>query len=325
MGEASRATPVATASASAAVLARLVRLAVTVTGTDRGALFVRAGDRVGGASAVATVGEAGGMLALAGVVVRSGRASVVGGGRPVAAVPVRRGGEVAGALVIVADDPREDLKAADVELLDDLGGLCGLALDNLGENGALDTAEARARALQTAAAVWDGQATTRGDHVAQLALAIGRELGIPAAELAELEAAGRLHDVGKLRVPNEVLRRAGPLTETEWAMVRMHPVWGEELVSRVPGLEAVAGLVRLHHERIDGRGYPDALPGERIPLAARILGVCDAYTALRSDRPYRPALSVEEALAELRASTGAFDADVVTALEKQLERSPSLG
>src|SRR4051794_34615431 len=167
MGEASRAAPVATASASSdAVLARLVRLAVTVTGTDRGALFVRASDRVGGASAVATFGEAGGMLALAGVVVRSGCASVVGGGRPVAGGPMLRGSDVAGAPVIVADSPREDLTAADVELLADVGGLCAAALDNVAADGALDTAEARARALQTAAAVWDGQAATRSERMA---------------------------------------------------------------------------------------------------------------------------------------------------------------
>jgi hypothetical protein len=320
--EPSRAAQSAPLDARDAVLARLVRLAATVTGTDRGALFLRADERVGGAVAVAVTGQPGGLLGLAGVVLRSGSATVVGEGGPAAAVPVVRHGEVDAALVVARGEG--EIEPQDVERLVELGALCAAALDHAESyDEAVDGTEPQARALQTAAAVWDGHPPSRDDLVARLAEAIGRSMGMAEADLHELELAGRLHDVGKLRVPGNVLRRAGPLTEAEWSSVRMHPVWSAELVSRVPGLEAVAGLVRLHHERIDGRGYPDALPAARIPLGARILAVCDAYAALRSDRPYRAALSIEEAVAELRGATGQFDPDVVRALEDHLERAPT--
>jgi hypothetical protein len=318
----SRAAPPATAPVDA-VLARLVRLAAEVTGTDRGALFVRAEQRVGGAVAVATVGQTGGMLGLAGVALRAGSATVVGEGRPAAAVPVLRQGHPVAALVVASDGRREDLDRADVDRLCDLAALCETALLHADLRGdAFDTSVAQARALETAAAVWDGS-PRRSDQVARLAVEIGGRMGIAGADLSELELSGRLLDVGKLRVPGSVLRRRGPLTEDEWATVRMHPIWSAELISRVPGLEAVAGLVRMHHERADGHGYPGALPGDRVPLAARILAVCDAYTALRADRPYRAALSPAAAMAELRVSSGQFDAAVVDALAEHLAHAPT--
>jgi HD-GYP domain-containing protein (c-di-GMP phosphodiesterase class II) len=99
-------------------------------------------------------------------------------------------------------------------------------------------------------------------------------------------------------------------------VINHHPVWGAELLACVPGVEAVAGIVRFHHERWDGRGYPDGLSGERIPLASRIIAACDAYHAMTSDRPYRRAMSPEHALDELRANAGSqFDPRVVAAVE----------
>jgi putative nucleotidyltransferase with HDIG domain len=139
-------------------------------------------------------------------------------------------------------------------------------------------------------------------------------------DLAELEIAARLHDIGKIGVPDSILLKRGALTEAEQGIVRCHPGWGAETLERLPGLERVAEAVRHHHERWDGQGYPGGLAGEEIPLASRIIGACDAFGAMTSTRPYRRALAVDEAVRLLRAGAGAqFDADVVGALCRLVE------
>jgi HD-GYP domain-containing protein (c-di-GMP phosphodiesterase class II) len=121
--------------------------------------------------------------------------------------------------------------------------------------------------------------------------------------------------VGKLRLPAELLAKPGHLTPEEKRLIQLHPEWGAEMVARIPGLEAVALIVRLHHERPDGRGYPHGLTNERIPLATRIVSVCDAYGAMTKRRPYSAPLDVDAALAELERHAGTqFDADVVSVL-----------
>jgi two-component system, cell cycle response regulator len=148
--------------------------------------------------------------------------------------------------------------------------------------------------------------------VAELALAVGRELGMAAEQLDELARAAELHDVGKIAIPEEILRKPGPLDDDEWAFVRSHTVIGERILSAAPALRPVARIVRSTHERWDGGGYPDGLSGDQIPLGARVVAVCDAYEAMVSDRPYRAALSPEQAVEELREHAGTqFDPDVV--------------
>jgi HD-GYP domain-containing protein (c-di-GMP phosphodiesterase class II) len=156
-------------------------------------------------------------------------------------------------------------------------------------------------------------------RVATLASDVGRELDLDAGDRLELDLTARLHDVGKLRLPRAILDKPGPLDARERRLVRMHPGWGAEIVARIPGLAAVALLVWLHHERVDGRGYPHGLTGERIPLASRIVAVCDAHGAIVDDRPYRAGRSSDEALEELYRHAGTqFDPDVVDALERTL-------
>jgi HD-GYP domain-containing protein (c-di-GMP phosphodiesterase class II) len=174
-------------------------------------------------------------------------------------------------------------------------------------------------ALATALSVWDGQTREHSDTVVELARLTGARMGLDRVELLELELAALLHDVGKLRVPREVLRKPGPLTESERRLMRNHPVWGSELVSGVPGLQAVALIVRHHHERVDGSGYPSGLSGVRIPVASRIMAACDAYGAMTESRPYRTERAPHEALAELRHQSGSqFDPAVVEALEAEV-------
>ena len=151
--------------------------------------------------------------------------------------------------------------------------------------------------------------------VAQLARSVGERLGLPDPELHDLTLAAELHDVGKLAIPDSILSKAGPLTEDELLFIHRHTVIGERILSSAPALARISRIVRSTHERLDGTGYPDKLSGDQIPLLSRIVAVCDAFQAMIEDRPYRAAVSEEEAVAELRRRSGAqFDPAVVDAL-----------
>jgi HD-GYP domain-containing protein (c-di-GMP phosphodiesterase class II) len=161
-------------------------------------------------------------------------------------------------------------------------------------------------------------------NVGEYAAGIGRELGWNDEEVGLLRMAGILHDVGKVVVPDRILRKAGPLTDEEFEAIKPFPAAGAELVGRIEGMEPIIPWIRHSHERIDGGGYPDGLKGEAIPLGARILHVADAYDSMTSKRTYRPAMSLHQALTELRAGAGTqFDPDCVAALESYLASAPA--
>jgi diguanylate cyclase (GGDEF)-like protein len=150
------------------------------------------------------------------------------------------------------------------------------------------------------------------EGVAALSAAVGKRLGLESEELEELVIAAQLHDVGKIAIPDAVLHKSGPLDEAEWTLIRQHPRVGQRILAAVPALNGVGAIVRATHERWDGAGYVDGLAGQAIPLAARIIAVCDTFSAMTSDRPYGGAVSVAEALAELRRCAGTqFDPEVV--------------
>ena len=146
------------------------------------------------------------------------------------------------------------------------------------------------------------------------ATAIGRALGLIGARLQMLSYAAELHDIGKLAVPDSILKANRRLTESEWAAIREHPRRGTELIKHLTFLKGAEPAILYHHERLDGSGYPQGLVGNQIPLEARILAVVDAYDAMTSARAYRPAMPPEVATAELRRCTGTqFDPEVVDA------------
>jgi len=150
------------------------------------------------------------------------------------------------------------------------------------------------------------------DEVTALCDAVAERLGMPDADRFPLLQAASLHDVGKAAIPDDILNKPGPLNDEEWAFMRRHTLIGERILSAAPALARAAKLVRWSHERFDGKGYPDTLAGETIPLASRIIAVCDAYDAMVSERPYKPATEPAAARAELRSCAGAqFDPEVV--------------
>jgi putative two-component system response regulator len=151
------------------------------------------------------------------------------------------------------------------------------------------------------------------ERLSIVAADLGRRLGLPPPEILALERAGFVHDIGKVAIPDQVLLKPGPLTPAEWELVRQHPVVGERICQPLRSLRLTLPIIRHHHERLDGSGYPDGLVGDRIPLSARVLQVVDIYDALISERPYKPALPSGMALDILRLEVekGWIDSTIV--------------
>jgi HD-GYP domain-containing protein (c-di-GMP phosphodiesterase class II) len=162
----------------------------------------------------------------------------------------------------------------------------------------------------------DAYTGTHSRHVVDLVLEVCDTLGVPAAERRQAEFVALLHDVGKIRIPGEIINKPGKLDPEERAVIETHTIEGERMLEKVGGMLGEVGhLVRSCHERWDGAGYPDRLVGEETPLVARIVCCCDAFSAMTTDRPYRDALSLDVAIAELRRCAGTqFDPAVVDAL-----------
>ncbi len=186
----------------------------------------------------------------------------------------------------------------------------------LNEN--LDHAEMVLATLARAVEAKDG---TTGDHCDRLTrngIAFGRFLGLNRPDLQALARAGVLHDIGKVGIPDAVLLKPAPLTSEEWVVMRRHPVIGAELLAPLRTMDRVVPIVRHHHERWDGGGYPDALAAERIPLLARVFQVLDAFDALTSARPYKVAFCPDDAMKVLVEETaqGKWDPAIVEAFER---------
>jgi putative nucleotidyltransferase with HDIG domain len=162
----------------------------------------------------------------------------------------------------------------------------------------------------------DGYTGEHCKNVVALCLDVADSLELTGGQTRNLEFAALLHDVGKIAIPKVVMNKPGKLTADEWAIMKTHTIEGQKMLNRVGGfMREVGQIVRSHHERWDGTGYPDRLAGEAIPLEARIIAACDAWNAMRTDRVYRPALKYEDALAELHAGSGGqFDPRVVSVL-----------
>lgn len=171
-------------------------------------------------------------------------------------------------------------------------------------------------ALEGAVAIYDEGTASHSTRVAYTSAVIARSLELPAEEIEAVSWAGILHDVGKLGVSVDVLRKTGPLSEEEWEEIRRHPSIGSDLVLAIsPQLAPIAAGIRSHHERWDGMGYPDRLSGGRIPLIGRIIAVTDIFDALTHERPNRPGIfTVDQALHEISRGAGTTFDPLVSAI-----------
>jgi len=164
----------------------------------------------------------------------------------------------------------------------------------------LDSAESVIMSLARTIEARDPNTEGHCERLARFAVTLGAKLGLPEDDLAALHRGGHLHDIGKVAVPDAVLRKPGPLTDEEYDVIKRHPVVGDELLGSLRSMRRVRSVVRHHHERLDGTGYPDGLKGDSVPLLAQIVGVVDVYDALTSVRPYKPAWTPARAYEALR-------------------------
>jgi putative nucleotidyltransferase with HDIG domain len=178
--------------------------------------------------------------------------------------------------------------------------------------------------LNAAVEARDPYTAGHSQRVRRVALAIGRELALPAPQLGSLGTAALFHDVGKIAIPDSVLTKTGPLEPSEAAIMREHVTRGAEIVSKVSSFQDAVPAIRHHHERWDGLGYPDGLRAEEIPLEAAIVGLADAWDAMTTDRPYAHGLSLNEAMLQIRSGRGKqFSPIVVDAFWNVARRRPS--
>jgi diguanylate cyclase (GGDEF)-like protein len=237
-----------------------------------------------------------------------------GSSRPVLVAPMRWEPDGFASLVMFGEEGRA-FTSRQIRLARGITDICSLALGNANsyqelERSYVGTIEALANALEAQ----DESTHNHARDLAEMSLAVGAEFGIEGEDLKTLELAALMHDIGKIGVSGEIIRKPGPLTPAERREINRHPEIGEQIVAPVPFLQHLRPIIRACHERWDGNGYPDGLTGEDIPLEARIVFVCDAFHAMTTDRPYRDALPEREAIRRLKLAAGTqFDRRIVDA------------
>lgn len=235
-------------------------------------------------------------------------------------VPLMVGDHAEGVMIVGTANVARTYTDDDIDLCRTLSAQIALAIANaqLFESAQLAEAEIRTAYDATlegwslALELRDEETSGHTERAAALAVELAERLGIPECELSHVRRGALLHDIGKMAVPDEILRKPGSLTEEEWAVMRRHPEYARKFLSQIEYLEPALDIPYSHHERWNGSGYPQGLKGEDIPLPARIFAVIDVFDALTSDRPYRKAWSKDDALAHIECQAGIhFDPQVV--------------
>jgi diguanylate cyclase (GGDEF)-like protein len=225
--------------------------------------------------------------------------------RELLVAPLRWEADGLGAIVVGAPTEEASFGSMHLRLAEGMADIVSLALANARrfaevEQAYVSTVEALAGALEAV----DAYTSNHARALAEMALAVGTRMGMDAGSLKRLELAALFHDIGKIGVPSEIIRKAGPLTPEERRVMNLHPEIGDKILEPVPFLQPIRSIVRACHERWDGQGYPEGRAGEAIPIEARIVFVCDAFHAMTTDRPYRGALPEEEAIRQLKEGKG---------------------
>ncbi|MBI5648897.1 MAG: GAF domain-containing protein [Chloroflexi bacterium] len=240
-------------------------------------------------------------------------------------VPLRLGERMLGFVMLgeVRDERREPFTDEKVRLASSIGDQTASALHRADLFAQIETAYLETvLALAQATDAKDTYTANHAQRLAEMSRAIGSALGLSARELEDLRYGATLHDIGKIGVPDAILQKPNKLTREEWTLMRKHPVTGEQILAPVPRLAGAARIVRHHHERFDGKGYPDGLRGEDIPLGARILTIVDSYSAIVDRRVYKKPRSHKLAIVELKKHTGAqFDPRLMEIFLRLFEHS----
>lgn len=238
------------------------------------------------------------------------------------ALPLCYGGQHLGVLAVGRDGNAPPFSASDRQLLGTIATQTAIGLH--ASQAQLDEEQGVFESVATLALAVEARDPYMRGHsqrVSCYAAAIAREMGLSAEEVEIVRQSGLLHDIGRIGIPDSLRRKGTPLTPAEYDVARQHAITGELILRPLRSLEKLLPVIRHHHERIDGKGYPDGLSGESIDLKARILAVADAIDAMLSDRPYRKAFSLSEAMAEIRRGIGAqFDPRAAEALLALVER-----
>jgi diguanylate cyclase (GGDEF)-like protein/putative nucleotidyltransferase with HDIG domain len=220
------------------------------------------------------------------------------------------------ALMATAAESLADARAAGGARASAAGCAAAPVLGNPRQRDAID-------ALAVALLERDRYTGEHSESVVELARTVARALGLKASEIERIAAAALLHDIGKVAMPDSILNKPSALDEAEWAVMREHPLVGERILRAIPGMAAVATIVRHEHERFDGTGYPDGLKGQDIPIGSRIILACDTFHAMTSDRPYRAAMTESQAIREISTCAGTqFDPEVTEVLIGHLYGRP---
>jgi HD-GYP domain-containing protein (c-di-GMP phosphodiesterase class II) len=257
----------------------------------------------------------------------------IDGSSPLLCVPLAMRDRVVGAIAVLRSGGEHSFQPGEVRLVEDLASQAVAAVEQAqlfarvrsDANELENSYDTTLKVLMAALDAKDNDTEGHCERVAKLTVQLAKFMDVPANSLVDIERGALLHDVGKIGVPDAVLKQPTKLSPMEWEAMRKHPLLAGVMVSKVGFLEKALPILLYHHERYDGGGYPFGLAESNIPLEARIFSIVDAYDAMTSDRPYRAAMSHEEAMKEVRANCGTqFDPAVVDAFEQLMSLRPDL-
>lgn len=237
-------------------------------------------------------------------------------------LPLKPRDRFLGVIQVANKQGRHSYSPEDLDLLCILGNQIAFVIQNADlfrnlQRAYIDTLAALTSAIDAK----DSYTHGHSERVTDLSLSLGRALGLAPALLEDIRLAGMLHDIGKIGIPEAILNKPGRLTNEEFDVIKSHPTLGTRILRKVEFLGGVVPMIRHHHERFDGRGYPDGLAGDDIPLAARIISVADTFDAMTSDRPYRQAMSISDAIDEIARCKGTqFDPQIAEAFVELITR-----